>query len=51
MQTKIGDDIGSGSVYFDFPSNNVVQLSLLFKVIKWPLTTACHWTQTDVITP
>ena len=28
-----GNDIGLGSVCFDFPSTNIVQLSLMFKVI------------------
>ena len=49
----MGDDIGSGSVCFDFCSTNVVQLSNWKYVVYGRLTTiddSSSWTRTDVIT-
>jgi len=49
----MGDDIGSGSVCFDFRSTNIVQLSYLKYVVYGclsPIDNSSSWTWTDVIT-
>jgi len=49
----MGDDIGSGSVCFDFRSTNVVQLSNWKYVVCGCQTTiddSLSWTRTNVIT-
>jgi len=49
----MGDEIGFGSVCFDFCSTNIVQLSNTKYVVYGGLMTiddGSSWTQTDVIT-